>query len=90
MGSKSRNLLIMAAVFAAVIMIIGCIFVLPRMAASPAPQPTEVIETEDCDDEDKAKRDWIDCGIGVLKPSKKPSIKAPAVPAPVRTTKKRP
>lgn len=68
-----------------------------RSKAAPAPAVTStpvVQETRDCDDEDRANREWEDCGIGVLldpgkkstAPAVKPSTKAP-VPVQTKCTR---
>lgn len=51
----------------------------------PAPAPTEV---EDCDEEDRAKREWQECGLSVLiqttAPAAKPKTTAPTRPTPTK------
>jgi hypothetical protein len=50
-------------------------------AVSPALQAGE-----DCDHEDRAKKQWTECGLGVLVPTGKAPTKAPVkTPAPRRT-----
>lgn len=54
-----------------------------KMAPTPVSttESVEPVEKRDCDEEDRIKKDWMDCGLGVLKPSTKPVIKSPAPPA---------
>ena len=82
-------------IVAAVLVALGTIFVCTAMFSSnkgaPVPASTPVVEeTSDCDDEDKAKRDVQDCGIGVLiNPGKKttaPVVKPTTKPAAPKCT----
>ena len=79
-----------------IIVVIALIFLCSAMFrgnAAPAPQTTVtpvVQETEDCDDEDRAKRQVEECGIGVLldpgKKSTAPVVKPTTKPPVTRCT----
>lgn len=72
--------------------LIGMIFLCTAMFSSnkgaPIPATTPVVEeTEDCDEEDRAKKQVDECGIGVLidpRKSTKPAVTTKPV-APVQT-----
>lgn len=96
MNQRTRIGLIVTAVGAVIGLIFLCMTVIPRNSGSPVPAPSVSIEpepqeTEDCDKEDRAKREWEECGFGVLlepgksaKPAtitKSPAAKCTKIPA---------
>lgn len=72
--------LIIGGLVLAVLTIAVCASCVRRTTPTPV-STVEPVEVEDCDDEDRAKKQWWECGPGVLKPSTKPVIKSPAPPA---------
>lgn len=75
--------LIIGGLVLAVLTIAVCASCVRRTTPTPVSttQSVEPVEKRDCDEEDRIKKDWMDCGLGVLKPSTKPVIKSPAPPA---------
>lgn len=53
------------------IIIVSCI-VLNTKRVTTTPVPAQQVEQEDCDAEDRAKKQWWECGPGVLDPKKSP------------------
>lgn len=93
MSNRTKVILVAVGILA----MVGLLFLCSAMFrgnAAPAPQTTVtpvVQETEDCDDDDRAKRQVEECGIGVLidprKSTKPVATTKPVAPVQTRCTR---
>lgn len=83
---RNRNIILIVSgvtimVIALTVAVVSC----RTSSAAPAPVSTEQVEREDCDAEDRANKEWTECGLGVLDPKKTTKPPAPKTPATKKT-----
>jgi len=84
MGYNNRRAVVITVILLVVLIgVVSCIVIKSKPSGPAAPVSTvEPLETEDCDDEDRAKKQVEECGLGVLIPTAKKTPTKPVVTPP--------